>query len=131
MIFIQWHPLIVNIFRFKSPWVVLSVVFVIFQWLTVIFFHAIITQKSFKWFFNDKQNTFVCVFNTSYKMSHNKSLFYFVRECEIYNSFRFALRITLNLKLVIIWKNSIKSINEISIYCMGWFDKRVDCKPKV
>ena len=26
-------------------------------------------------------------FNTSYKMSRNESLFYFVRECEIYNSF--------------------------------------------
>ena len=37
--------------------------------------------------FNDRQNTFVCFFNTSYKMSRNESLFYFVRECEIYNSF--------------------------------------------
>jgi hypothetical protein len=79
--------LIVNISRFKSPWVVLSVIFVIFQWLTVIFCHAIITQKSFKWFFNDRQNTFVCFFNTSYKISRNESLFYFFRECEIYNSF--------------------------------------------
>ncbi len=80
MIFIQWHPLIVNIFRFKSQWVVLSVIFVIFQWLTVIFSHAIITQKSFKWFFNDKQNTFVCFFNTSYKISRNENHFYFFRD---------------------------------------------------
>ena len=64
-----------------------SVIFVIFQWLTVIFCHAIITQKSFKWFFNDSQNIFVCFFNTSYKMSRNESIFDFVREYEIYNSF--------------------------------------------
>ena len=43
----------------------------------------------------------------------------------------FALRIICNLKLVKIWKNTTKAINEISLYNRDWFDNRVDYKPKL
>ena len=43
----------------------------------------------------------------------------------------FALRIICNLKLVKIWKNTTKAINEISLYNLDWFDNRVDYKPKL
>ncbi len=36
-----------------------------------------------------------------------------------------------NLKLVIIWNNTIKSINEISIHRLDWFENRFYCKPKL
>ena len=48
---LKW-PLIFNIYQFKSQQVILSKVFVTFQWLTVLY-HEIITRKSFQWFFND------------------------------------------------------------------------------
>ena len=41
----------------------------------------------------------------------------------------FALKIIFNLKLVIIWNNTIKSINEINKHRLDFFENRVYCKP--
>ena len=41
----------------------------------------------------------------------------------------FALKIMFNLKLVIIWNNTIKSINEINKLRLDFFENRLYCKP--